>query len=993
MRIYPVDVARPGPGDVVMVLRGVYTRPEESERAEKIRGEEVPGAHEAAVRIQAEAAWHDQGVVQILEGGTPEAPLVYRGEGPPVVDAREQSLSLAGIAINANHVVVEEFEVRRALSQGAIHVNGVGVKVRDCQVHRGTGGVFVYDSSDIEITGNIIRDLSFTGSPGITLRHTSRASVSHNTVIDCPEGISLERSCQNIAVERNLLTRCTRGIVLTRVSEADEAKMRISGNLLWQNGVAHLSEMREQHFAGFSKPPLEKNLIAAPKFLSYDESSPNFLKVHVSSPCAPGPSGSIGARDAGEWPKLPTSKVLSRNLLANGSFEARRFNWLGDTNLTTDEAFDGQTSALCGSIYSALVRLAYGATYTLSFYAKAETAGAVLHYGLWYPSYQRLLTIGTEAPLTTAWARYTYTFTQPPDIAREAGIYIYASGDSKVWVDAVQLEQGSSTTLYGDQVEVWLDTGQPAQFLEPGRPLLLTARNRTEAPQTIVVSLRLRGALHGEFQPRSVRLNLAPSARVTRPVYLDAKATGLLLITCTTHDGKGRIFRKDVFRVAVGPNVSRRDDRRRFFAAGDTNIVAFSNRAGEEFIRRCAALGQMGVDYFRIWAGPDHLRQALGPQRELVDRALAIAEQHGIDILLCLENYPDTEIPAGNRYIPEGLDAWMKLVEEFVKEFGARVSAWELMNEPNSRGGEEENRLTPEIYLEICRRLYTIIKAANPQALVLGGSIVMDYESDFSRAVMKGIAGKCDAFAIHPYRYSSPNPDRGRTYESELDYVQERLREGGASTRVGGTEQGWSTTSPEINRLLGYRCWYGDLPYDVGTPRLDVDEGERLQLRYGFKMLLTTLARGGPCYSWHTWSNLFHDDFKPTALLAAVRFTAWLLDGAVSAGRLDLGPDFRGYLFSATAGRSIAAIWPVDSEFSPQSSVEVSLAGARRLQAWDAVGTKIPVHLAGARKTALISLDCNPIWLQFEGASVSEVKGSLERSFRLLRPIPSPKIY
>ena len=112
-----------------------------------------------------------------------------------------------------------------------------------------------------------------------------------------------------------------------------------------------------------------------------------------------------------------------------------------------------------------------------------------------------------------------------------------------------------------------------------------------------------------------------------------------------------------------------------------------------------------------------------------------------------------------------------------------------------------------------------------------------------------------------------------------------------------------------------------------------------------------------------------------------------LLSPAEMKSKLDLGPAFRGYLFASPSEGVIAAIWPVDSEFGPELSVEVAAGAATSVRAWDAVGTRLPVEKM-AENSVRLPLDRGPLYVSFEGGKLDQVEEGLAKAFRALQPIP-----
>jgi hypothetical protein len=82
-----------------------------------------------------------------------------------------------------------------------------------------------------------------------------------------------------------------------------------------------------------------------------------------------------------------------------------------------------------------------GEDYTFSAYMKADQAGRQVTMGCSLGS--------TTVTLTTSWARYSYTCNVPIDVYEYNQFYIeLENNNSTVWIDAVQVEEGSNATTF-----------------------------------------------------------------------------------------------------------------------------------------------------------------------------------------------------------------------------------------------------------------------------------------------------------------------------------------------------------------------------------------------------------------------------------------------------------------------------------------------------------------------------------------------------------------
>lgn len=118
---------------------------------------------------------------------------------------------------------------------------------------------------------------------------------------------------------------------------------------------------------------------------------------------------------------------------------------------------------------------------------------------------------------------------------------------------------------------------------------------------------------------------------------------------------------------------------------------------------------------------------------------------------------------------------------------------WEIWNEPNLK---EFWVPAPDAaaYTDMLRRAYTAIKAADPDATVLGGSIVFN-DLKFLRAMYAaGARGTFDGLAIHPY-VPGRSPDDRRDPFSNFGAVEDMkaimTANGDPSKTIWITEMGW----------------------------------------------------------------------------------------------------------------------------------------------------------------------------------------------------------
>lgn len=137
------------------------------------------------------------------------------------------------------------------------------------------------------------------------------------------------------------------------------------------------------------------------------------------------------------------------------------------------------------------------------------------------------------------------------------------------------------------------------------------------------------------------------------------------------------------------------------------------------------------------------------------------------------------------------------------KRYAGRPNmAWEIWNEPNlvetDTAGKPFSKFwmplaNPAAYTALLRAAYTSIKANDPDATVLGGSLVFDASAFLDSMYANGAKGHFDALAIHPYGFAKPPDDTGQYGFTGITYrMRARLEaHGDGHKKIWITEVGW----------------------------------------------------------------------------------------------------------------------------------------------------------------------------------------------------------
>jgi len=455
---------------------------------------------------------HGAAVVMIYAGGSRGRPVVYRGEGMPVIDGREV-YKVRGVAIRAPWVRFERFDIRR----GGLAIGWAdNTSALANRVHQGSYGLQAHYSKNVEFSGNLVYDYhgAWT-SPGISLISVDGATVRNNTVVSCHTGISLARS-RNVMLSRNLVAWCRTGIRMDKSAQG----LKSSENNLWKIGRVIWLQRDDQgkdYYTGWAGGA--GDIHADPKIVEWDDDKPDFLKVHAGSPCIKDGKRFIGAR--GPAPDYPAvGNAPGENLVMNPSFESGLLGWtisawngfgLGEAGYEIVEAQGAEGRRFLriwqkprkGKIIalraqSSAFSIRRGRKITISFMARSESEDAALGVGCTLPSWQNKSGFGGKVKVGKAWKRFSVTleprvyfpntmwvtFTMPASLAGEFHI------------DAVKAERGPQATPFSPDLELVVPD-MPGMLLPPGEPFRGQVVNRTASDVAGVLRWALYAPIAG----------------------------------------------------------------------------------------------------------------------------------------------------------------------------------------------------------------------------------------------------------------------------------------------------------------------------------------------------------------------------------------------------------------------------------------------------------------------------------------------------------------
>ncbi len=309
--------------------------------------------------------------------------------------------------------------------------------------------------------------------------------------------------------------------------------------------------------------------------------------------------------------------------------------------------------------------------------------------------------------------------------------------------------------------------------------------------------------------------------------------------------------------------------------------------------------------------------------------------------------------------LPEKLPAFARFMNALVTRYSGppfQVKYWEIYNEPDIPvslvvptsvwgcwGDDQAAYFGGEAFGEMLQAVYPQVKAADPQAQVITGGLVLDCDpenpppwkdcrsSSFLEGILRSAGGtNFDGVAFHAYDYylgslgQFYNPNWASSWDTtggianaKADYIRRKLAEYNISGKL------------ILNTENGLLC-------DVcsNDPVFEATKAYYLVQSYA-----GAITRGLQANIWHKaqdWrgSGLFNDDFSPRPAYFAYKFARRELNTASPLGEIQAYPGVMGYAFGGEQ-RRIWLLWSLDGEEHP-----IELPGLP-LAVYDALGNRL----------------------------------------------------
>lgn len=489
------------------------------------------------------------------------------------------------------------------------------------------------------------------------------------------------------------------------------------------------------------------------------------------------------------------------NLVRNGSFEAGLKGWAPERTVHASEEEAGAPHGKRvlrfhayngGSFSTFLMPVSPASRYTLSWSARAKEPASLRvllrsGYAAGRPPGPETTWDGPETvalnqtwEVGTTWQRFTQTVELPPVPNGSFYLTWIPAGSTAFWLDGVQLEKGDRATPFAPHAaqEGHLALSREDGLFACGESISAVLEVWSETLPEPRGSYRLRLVDAWERVESERNLDLNPALGWHREVFaLEVRKTGSFRAEVLRPDGT--LLAEAVFavlpRVELDAAASRIGIHVDFAAPG-----------------RAVAGGARWTKSW--WLSWQNVEPEPGVWKWERNREVDAWRAAGLEILGVLggppqrvQDRPENALSWG-WYPPKDLAAMKEYARRVVETYRDRIHVWEMMNEPNSGLHRGRESSPAAAYAKQWRALAEGVRAADPQAIILGGSITLeDAPERWLREIIAADAGLldlCDGVSYHNY---SSNPE---TIERHAFRLQEALRQLGRPKPVWDTE--WS---------------------------------------------------------------------------------------------------------------------------------------------------------------------------------------------------------
>jgi len=197
-------------------------------------------------------------------------------------------------------------------------------------------------------------------------------------------------------------------------------------------------------------------------------------------------------------------------------------------------------------------------------------------------------------------------------------------------------------------------------------------------------------------------------------------------------------------------------------------------------------LKQLDVDWVRLPFPWVFLERKEGkPNFTAQDKMIKAMHKEGIKTLLFVGGAPKwaaARRAKGEAIPPKDPQDYANFLKESAARYKGKNIAWEIWNEPNTSHYWGDQLSTPEEYMKLLRPAYQAIKEADPDAIVVGGCVLIQFMNEPKYSYLEGLleAGLldyCDVVSVHIYPIE--REDALKQFDKALSIVESMVREYG----------------------------------------------------------------------------------------------------------------------------------------------------------------------------------------------------------------------
>lgn len=687
--------------------------------------------------------------------------------------------------------------------------------------------------------------------------------------------------------------------------------------------------------------------------------------------------------DAIHIPQKPT-----RNLLSNPRFDQnlRYYRWIsGGARYTPSEqprysidAKNGRGGGKCllirpvqrksAPIATFAIPMKKGQLYTMSCYAKSEKGGQLVFTPFSFSGtqfrhqYSSQHAEKTTHNLTGEWKRYSMSFRYDHG---GVGLMLRAISDGCVWIDDLQLEEGSSATAFSaPPLDGLLRTADPDNLLNSGTPVharfeLFGGRGKVEL------------ALIDYYRKILWKQTFSGKGGDSIPLPFDKPEIGLgnFVVRAKFIPERGEPY-YDYYRFSRMKFLRNKHATKNLFGTEMRSIGRIS-RADD--LGRLFMVSGVGATVYGRINGPDnHILDKYG-----IENLLYMVQSHeGADPRFQeYRNYLKNDFRKLERAAPDAL----KKVEEMgyvCAKDAPEATRWALTGEIDKASAMLRSNRYDE-YAKLLAAFHRGVRRANPRAEVFPDAGTQAYKKIWGRREteekIRATSGmiRWDAFATHPYGSldgTAAGPDdfdsdvcahfismlKKYGYEKEPIYFVE------AFNLIAAYVPEWGAT------------WWGD-NWQGGKTGYDWGLREYNQAAWIARGYLIALKYWPKVQHWDFWRNspFFDLHLAPFAMLNAVNTLGNLFGNPKFYADIRPAAGIRAYVFRNEKGEGIAGVWYIGEKVEQGLIAAPSLTlkpGTEKLEFIDLMGNPRSYE----RKNGSVSLPLNaaPVFLRMKSPAL-----------------------